>query len=56
MTKKNTKKWYIVSAEFEPMVSWFTAQNFNHWTAFTYIHLMNNTLNKPTRIVWQLYT
>ena len=31
--KKNNKK-YTVSAGFEPMISWFTAGNFNHWATY----------------------
>ena len=41
---------------FEPMISWLTAQNFNHWTTFPYINLMNKALNKPAHIVWQQYS
>jgi len=38
------------------MVSWFTAQNQNHWATFQYIDTMDNTLNKIAHIIWQLYT
>ena len=46
---------YTVSAGFEPIVSWLTAQNLNQWATFPHNNPVNKTLNKPTRSVWQLF-
>jgi len=34
LNKQYVKKVYTVLAGFEAMISWFTAQNFNHWATF----------------------
>ena len=41
-----SKNAFADLAGFEP-VSWFIAQNLNHWAYFPYLKTENKTLNKP---------